>query len=277
MESFTRAGLTFRIADHGPPAGPAVVLLHGFPGSSATWAGVVPLLAGQGLRVLAPDQRGYSPQARPPGRAGYHLGELVADVVALLDAAGLDSADLAGHDWGAVVGWAVAGAHPGRVASLTALATPHPAALRAALVHGQAWRSAYIGLFWLPALPERLLLAGGAAGLRALLRRAGLSRSWRDAYAAAMLEPGALNAALAWYRALPPAAPPPAVGRIAVPTCFVHASGDPTVSAAAVERTGGFVDGPYSLETVAGSHWLPEDHPHLVAQLISAQGVRARR
>ena len=268
MESFTRAGLTFRVVDRGPADGPAVVLLHGFPGSSATWAGVTPSLTDRGLRVLAPDQRGYSPQARPSGRGSYRLAELADDVVALADAAGLDRFHLAGHDWGAVVAWAFAAARPDRVVSLTALATPHPGALRASLSHGQVWRSAYIGLFWLPAVPERILLALNGAGLREMLRRAGLSRPWRDTYTSAMLEPGALSGALAWYRALPPAGPPPTVGRVSVPTCFVHATGDSTASPAAIRRTAAFVDGPYRLETVSASHWLPEDHPDLVAQFI---------
>jgi pimeloyl-ACP methyl ester carboxylesterase len=269
MESFSRDGLTFRVADHGPPDRPAVILLHGFPGSAATWAGVCPALVTGGLRALAPDQRGYSPQARPAGRSPYRLGELVADVVALADAAGLGPFHLVGHDWGAAVAWGTAAAHPDRITSLTALATPHPGAMSAALFRGQAWRSAYMGLFWLPVLPERALLAGGGAGLRTMLRRSGLSRPWRDTYTAAMSEPGALQGALAWYRALPPSGPAPAVGPVAVPTCFVHARRDPSVSPAAVTRTADHVTGPYRLEVVPCSHWLPEDHPGLVTGLIA--------
>lgn len=269
MESFFRNGLTFRVRDAGPADGPTAVLLHGFPGSAATWSDVVGPLIGQGLRVLVPDQRGYSPQARPPGRRPYRLSEIVADVVALIDAAGLSRVHVAGHDWGAVAGWATAAAHPDRVASLTALATPHPAAMSAALRRDQALRSAYVGLFWMPAFPERLLLAGDGAGLRTLLRLSGLSRPWREKYTAAMLEPGALTGALAWYRALPPAGPAPVAGRVAVPTCFVAATGDMTASPAAVTQNGKFVDAPYRLERVEASHWLPEDHPAVVARLIT--------
>ena len=269
VESFSRDGLTFRVLDAGPPDGPPVVLLHGFPGSSATWSEVVGSLAEQGLRVLVPDQRGYSPQARPPGRRPYRIVEMVADLVALIDAAGLGGVHLVGHDWGAVVSWTMAAAHPDRVNSLTALATPHPAAMRAALRRDQAVRSAYVGLFWLPAVPERLLLARRGAGLRALLTVSGLSRSWREKYTAAMLEPGALTGALAWYRALPPSGPGPTAGRVAVPTCFVAATGDGTASPAAVNATSDFVDGSYRLERVQTSHWLPEDHPALVTRLIT--------
>ena len=277
MESFSRNGLTFRVADHGPPDGPAVVLLHGFPGSAATWTGVVAPLVEQGLRVLAADQRGYSPEARPPGRRPYRLVELVAEVVALADTAGLERFHLVGHDWGAIAGWATAAAHPERLASLTALATPHPAAFAAALARGQALRSAYIGLFWPPGISERLLLARGGAGLRALLRIAGLSRPWRDTYTRAMLQPGALTGALAWYRALLPVTRLSAVGRVPVPTCFVRATGDGSVSRAAAVRTGDFVGGPYRLEVVPASHWLPEDHPGLVARLITETVAEATR
>ena len=74
METFTRDGLTFTVRDSGPADGPVVVCLHGFPQDGSAYDAVVPLLTGRGLRVLVPDQRGYSPGARPPGRRPYVLG-----------------------------------------------------------------------------------------------------------------------------------------------------------------------------------------------------------
>jgi pimeloyl-ACP methyl ester carboxylesterase len=130
MERFTRAGLTFEIRDSGPRDGDAVVCLHGFPQDGTSYDAVVPRLVERGLRVLVPDQRGYSPGARPPGRTAYALPALVDDVLALLDQAGVGAAHVVGHDWGGAVAWALAGRHPERVRSLTALSTPHPAALR---------------------------------------------------------------------------------------------------------------------------------------------------
>ena len=109
MDSFRRDGLTFDVRDAGPRDGEPVVLLHGFPQDSAAWDRVAPALHQHGLRTLAPDQRGYSPMARPRGRAHYRLRETVGDVLALLDAAGLESAHVVGHDWGGIVAWGLAG------------------------------------------------------------------------------------------------------------------------------------------------------------------------
>src|SRR5664279_1537203 len=158
LQQFDRDGLTFDVLDQGPADGEAVVLLHGFPQNAACWHRIAPRLHEAGLRTLAPDQRGYSPAAVPPGAAAYTVQDLALDVIALLDAAGLARVHLVGHDWGGVVAWAVAGRYPQRLHSLTSLSTPHPTAFGWAATHGtQALRSWYMGLFQLPWLPERVL------------------------------------------------------------------------------------------------------------------------
>ena len=121
MDRFQRDGLTFDVVDGGPQDGEAVVLLHGFPQDSTAWNQVSPALHQAGLRTLAVDQRGYSPMARPRGRRRYTLRETTDDVLALLDAAGLDKAHVVGHDWGGMVAWALGAWHPDRVRTLTAL------------------------------------------------------------------------------------------------------------------------------------------------------------
>src|SRR3954463_14957615 len=164
MDSFRRGDLTFDVRDAGPADGTPVVLLHGFPQDSSSFDRLTPALHSAGLRTLAPDQRGYSPGARPSGRAAYRMRELTADVLALLDAAELGSAHVVGHDWGGIVGWALAAWHPERGRTLTAVSVPHPAAMaRAFVTSDQALRSWYMGLFQLPVLPEQLLLAGDGA------------------------------------------------------------------------------------------------------------------
>ena len=140
------AGVKLNVAVGG--SGTPVVLLHGFPQTAACWIRVAQALAAVGYRVLAPDQRGYSPGARPAAVRTYRMPELVADVLALAEAAGAARFHLVGHDWGGAVAWALAGRHPERVATLTSVSTPHPRGLAAALLTGgQLLRSAYIGFF----------------------------------------------------------------------------------------------------------------------------------
>jgi pimeloyl-ACP methyl ester carboxylesterase len=158
-------GLVFDTLVAGPPTGEPVVLLHGFPQTAACWIRVAQALAAAGYRVLAPDQRGYSPGARPAAVRAYRMPELVADVLALAEAAGAARFHLVGHDWGGAVAWALAGRHPERVATLTSVSTPHPRAFAAALLTGgQLPRSAYIGFFRIPRLPELVLGLGSRAG-----------------------------------------------------------------------------------------------------------------
>src|SRR5450631_2668786 len=97
--------LTFTADAAGPTDGPAVLLLHGFPEGARCWGAVMASLAEAGLRALAPDQRGYSPGARPDGVQAYSLELLVDDVLGMLDVLGVRRAHLVGHDWGAVVAW----------------------------------------------------------------------------------------------------------------------------------------------------------------------------
>ena len=199
VETYARDGLVFDVRDRAPAGGAAdvVLCLHGFPQDARAWDAVAPRLVDAGLRVLAPDQRGYSPGARPRGRAAYVLPELVADVLALADAAGARTFHVVGHDWGGVVAWALAAGHPERVRSATVLSTPHPAAMRQGVLRGtQALRSTYVAGLQVPALPERLLLARSGAALRALLVRGGLPADLAAGYARRMAEPGALSAAL---------------------------------------------------------------------------------
>jgi pimeloyl-ACP methyl ester carboxylesterase len=271
MDSCERNGLTFDVLEGGPTDGEPVVLLHGFPQDKSAWDRVSPALHQHGLRTLAVDQRGYSPGARPRGRAAYRLRETTADVLAVLDEAGLKSAHVVGHDWGGIVAWALGAWHPDRVRTLTALSVPHPAAMAKAMVTSdQALRSYYMGLFQLPVLPERLLLAGDGAALRRMLRSGGLPSDAVDRYVARMREPGALSAALGWYRALPWSGRDP-VGKVRVPTLHVWSTGDAFLGRAATEATGRFVDAPYRLEVLDDvSHWIPELAADRVAELVTA-------
>lgn len=271
LRSFRRDDLRFDVRDSGPLDGDPVVLLHGWPGGADTWTEVERELAGQGWRTFTPDQRGYSPEARPSAVKRYAMPELVDDALALLDAAGIQRAHVVGHDWGGAVSWALASRAPTRVCSLTVLSTPHPAAMARALVASdQAFRSAYVAAFQVRWLPERVLLAHGGHVLREVLRRSGLDEGHVDRYVERQREPGALSAGLSWYRALL-SSPRATVGDISVPTLYVWSTGDAALGRAAAEGTGDHVTGPYRFEILEGfSHWLPETVPALVGRLIDA-------
>ncbi|WP_406078580.1 alpha/beta fold hydrolase [Micromonospora sp. NBC_00858] len=265
-------GLTFEVRTGGPSGGAPVVLLHGFPQHSGEWDEVVPALHAGGLRTYALDQRGYSPGARPAAVAEYRIPELVADVVAVLDALGLDAVHLVGHDWGAVVAWAMAAEHPERVHTLTAVSVPHPAAMAHALANDgqQKARSSYIALFRKPEKAEKVLLAWNATALRKLL--GGVGDATRVArYADPMREPGALTAALNWYRAMS-RADLADVGPVAVPTTYLWSDRDIAIGRTAAEACAANVTGDYRFVQLPGvSHWIPDAAPGPLAEAILAR------
>jgi pimeloyl-ACP methyl ester carboxylesterase len=266
-EVTTAPGVTLDVRDSGPRTADTVLLLHGFPQDHTAWTAVVPDLVAAGYRVLAPDQRGYSPKGRPSGRSAYRLDELAGDAVAVLDDVGADRAHVVAHDWGGVVGWVLGGRHPERLASLTVLSTPHPGALRAALLRGQALRSAYTLPLQVPVLPDLALGALGARPLRTVLRSAGLPAPAAAHYAARMSERRALSSALAWYRAIP--VDRTTAGRCRVPTLYVWGAHDPALGRAAAERTAAFVRAPYRfVELPDAGHWLPETAAAEVVALL---------
>jgi pimeloyl-ACP methyl ester carboxylesterase len=265
MDRFRRGDLSFDVRDGGPPDGEPVVLLHGFPQEAAAWARVEPSLHEAGLRTLAPDQRGYSAGARPRGRSAYQVKECVADVLALLDAAGLESAHVVGHDWGGFVAWGLGGRHAGRVRSLTVLSTPHPAAMGKAFLGRQALMSWYMFAFQAPVLPELALRRPGAAA--AALRRSGLPRDIADHYASHLADPDFARATLNWYRAIPWSQRTPP-GRIAVPTTFVWGNQDIALGRKASVTTGDYVTADYTFTELDAGHWLPETHPDVVSEQV---------
>jgi pimeloyl-ACP methyl ester carboxylesterase len=274
MTSFTREGLRFDVRDEGPEAGIPVILLHGFPQDSRCWEALCPLLHSRGYRTLAPDQRGYSPNARPRGRRDYRLSELGKDVAALIEAAGLGPVHLVGHDWGAVVAWEVATARPDLLRSLAALSVPHPAAFaRALFTSGQALRSWYMLFFQLPWLPERAL---AAQGLERVLRSTGMSRRAAARDARLMRDPDTARAALNWYRGIMFSGPLTLPARltlpvkIRVPTLHVWSDGDMAIGSRGAEMTARFVTGPYSYTVLEGvSHWIPEEAAERLDALLA--------
>jgi pimeloyl-ACP methyl ester carboxylesterase len=199
------ADVTLHVVTAG--TGPPVVLLHGFPEHWWSWRNQIAALARAGYSVWVPDLRGYNRSTRPAAIAAYDLRRLVADVAAVVRATGAARAHVAGHDWGGIIAWSLAGHYPNLVDRLMILNAPHPDVYaRRAWRTTQAIRSAYVPFFALPWLPDHTLRAGRFFVLRSMIRRlavrqAAISEADMDRYLAALSEPGALRAALAYYRA----------------------------------------------------------------------------
>jgi pimeloyl-ACP methyl ester carboxylesterase len=266
IERFRRDNLTFEVIDTGPIDGTPVVLLHGFPQRGNAWNQVAERLHDAGLRTLAPDQRGYSPGARPRSRFAYSFRAIVADAVALIDEIG-GPTHVAGHDLGAAIGWSLAARHPERVRSLTAVSVGHPRAfLRAAFTSEQARRSYYLALFQIPLMPERTLSSHGARGQRSL-RDTGMPEESFDQFRREIVGDGALRGGLNWYRSLPLIAPKD-LGTVSVPSTLVWSDDDAALGRKMAEVTAKYVSGPYALIELSGSHWLLEERPDDVADAI---------
>ncbi|MEP6696456.1 MAG: alpha/beta hydrolase [Pseudonocardiales bacterium] len=265
--------LTFSVRIDGPADGRPVVLLHGFPQSGLCWSRVIPRLTAAGLRTITPDQRGYSPGARPAEVSAYSADRLVSDVLRLLDGLGLPVVDLVGHDWGAWVAWQFAVRHPDRVRSLVALSVPHPVAMSTAMAtdEDQQRRSAYIGLFRQEGKAEHVMLDDDAARLRAMFAGSGLTEDEVARYVQPLQEPGALTGALSWYRAMS-RRDVEGLGPATVPTTFVWSDQDLAVGPVAAHACAGQVSGPFRFVELAGvSHWIPDEVPDAVGGAILRQ------
>lgn len=262
---------TFDAIADGPADGELVLLLHGFPQTSASWRDQIAALAAAGFRAVAPDQRGYSPRARPVDLVAYALPELVGDVVGFAEALGAERFHLVGHDWGGAVAWHVAARHPVRLHTLAVVSTPHPEALRRAyrgeLGGDQAERSGYIAFFREPDSQDRIL-ENDAALFRLLFAGSGMPEGRERPYLEALGTPEALGAALNWYRAAS-VADAEGLGPITTPTLYVWSTEDVALSAEAAEATAECVAGPYRFAVLEGvSHWIAEQAPDRLSELL---------
>jgi pimeloyl-ACP methyl ester carboxylesterase len=259
----------------GPPGGPLVLLLHGFPTTSQAWRRILPRLASAGYRAVAPDGRGLSPGARPPGLEAYRVEHLVADVIGIADRLGAPRFHLVGHDWGGITAWQVASRHPRRLRSLSVVSTPHLSAFRRALEDpgcDQRQRSAYFETFRAPGgVAESAWLDELPGGMHALYLAAGLDAEDAALFAARFSERAALTGMLDWYRA----DEPPwdvGLGKIEVPTLYCWGTEDPALGREAAVWTADFVSAPYRFEIFEGAnHWLPEREAGRLGSLILEQ------
>jgi pimeloyl-ACP methyl ester carboxylesterase len=247
-----------------------VLLLHGFPEAAIAWEHQVAVLGAAGYRAVAPDQRGYSPGVRPEQPAQYGVDELVGDVLAMADELGWNRFDLVGHDWGGAVAWWTAAGHPDRLRTLTVVSTPHPGALAQALRtdEDQHLRSRYMTEWRQAPVTERRMLEDDAAALRRMFEWK-VPPSRVEEYVQRLREPGALTAALNWYRAGRPSVK---IDEVSVPTMYVWSTEDVAFGSTAALDTEKWVTGSYRFEMLEDvSHWVLEEAPEALSSLLLEQ------
>jgi pimeloyl-ACP methyl ester carboxylesterase len=251
-------GLRFSCVEEG--TGPLVLLLHGFPDTPQTWDDARKTLANAGFRAVSPFMRGYAPTEIPAAEA-YDSETLGRDALALITALGEERAIVVGHDWGATAAYAAAALGPEHVRMLITLAIPHPASLVPSLP--MLWKVRHFVSLQLPGAAARIR-AGNFVYIDELVQR--WSPTWRvpanetEAVKRAFREPGSLEAALGYYRALRPRPPVALRGKIAVPTA-AFAGLDDIVAVSAYERARAWFTGSYEIVTMPGGHFMHREHP----------------
>ena len=260
-------GLRFRTMADGPADGELAVLLHGFPEGAESWSKQVDALAKAGALAVAPDMRGYGLSDAPPYVGDYAIDNLVEDVAGIIKAFGRTSAHVAGHDWGALVAWFFASAHPEMTKSLTVLSVGHPAAVAEAgwKDEDQRNRSRYIALFLMQGKAEHVLAEDGYRRLRAMFalppNPQAVPRGVVEGFVRSMSREGRLTAALNYYRAN--LSDPKAWAararqlEVAAPTVLLWGDQDPALGRLQAENTAEHMTVGYRLEILEGAgHWL---------------------
>ena len=257
--------------------GPLVVLLHGFPEFWFSWRFQIPALAAAGFRVVAPDMRGYNLSDKPKGVESYALERLARDVERLIGTLGEERAVVVGHDWGGIVAWAVAMLHPERVERLVILNVPHPEHFSSGLrTPRQLLKSSYAFFFQIPWLPEKVLRAGDFAIVRSVFRNDPMRPGTFggddiDRYVEALSRPGALTAAINYYRALARRAPALARTlrrRIEAPVMVIWGQRDLFLVPELAKPDPVWVPNVRLERLPDASHWVQQDRPEKVNALL---------
>jgi pimeloyl-ACP methyl ester carboxylesterase len=254
-------GMSFPVVDYG--RGPAVLLLHGFPDDRLLWRYQVGPLAKAGFRVIAPDLRGFGDAPRPQDPKEYGLAVASEDVIGILDALEIRQVQLVAHDWGAAVGWRLAAEHPDRITRYAALSV---GAFGGPMPIEQREKSWYMAFFRQTGTAEAQLMENNWQLFREWTRNVKETDRW----IARLSRPGALTAALNWYRA---SNPPPAAGatplQVTVPVLGIWSDGDAYLTEIRMKTSGERIKGPFRYERISNaSHWLMLDQPEALNKLL---------
>lgn len=256
-------GLTFKCRVAGNPTDEPVILLHGWPETSHMWIKLMEQLSAQGYYCIAPDQRGFSPQARPTKVKDYAIEFLAKDVIRIADAFGIKKFQLIGHDWGSAIGWAVVNFYPERVKSWTAMSVPHIRAFSDALRFDKKQKkmSQYMAFFQWRGIPEWFLLKKDRENLRKTWKKSA-PEELKD-YLDVIGNKPALKASLGYYRAnyktLKKGKGAAHYGDVKTPTLMIWGSKDIAIGPVGIDGTAQYMKGPYERIDLAAGHWLMQE------------------
>ena len=247
--------------------GPLLVMIHGFPDYWYTWRRQMPALA-ERFQVVAIDQRGYNLSSQPAGVTNYLMEKLVGDVDAVIRHFGKDKAVIVGHDWGGMVAWSFAMAHPEKTERLIILNLPHPNGLQRELAHNPEQRknSGYAREFQKPDAASKLSAEGIAGWVRDPAARTNYVAAFRRSSIEAMLN---------YYKANYPRDPYPEPTydrpKVRCPVLMFHGLKDTALLPGALNDTWNWIGSDLTLVTVPeAGHWVQQDASELVTRSMVA-------
>lgn len=255
--------------------GPLIVLLHGFPEFWYSWRYQIPFLAEHGYTVVAPDLRGYNDTDKSP--RGYDVPTLIRDIEGLIKGLGQERAIIVGHDWGGLLAWALAARYPEMTERLIVMNAPHPKVFERELrTLKQLRKSSYVFFFQLPWLPEYLFLRNNANEVGRSLRagaaqKSAFPREITAHYQQAMSKPGAMTAALNYYRQAFRHLTGHMMGgrnRVRVPTLLIWGEQDRWLGIALTQGLERWVDDIQIRRIPDSGHWVQQEKPDLVNQYM---------
>ena len=244
--------------------GEPILLLHGFPDSNYVWRGVIPRLKEAGYQVIAPDQRGFGLSDAPEGVENYDMELIAKDAVAILDELGIEKAKLVAHDWGAMIGWLLAGTYPERFESYVAISVGHSKAYAAAGFE-QKRKGWYVLFFQLRGIAEKAMMANDWS----LFRKTVNDHPEVDHWIEDLSRPGRLTAGMDWYRANMSKLWKAEFPRVKIPVLGIWSSDDVALAEDQMIGSAAYVDASWQYERMEGvSHWIPVDEPDGLSDLI---------
>lgn len=266
-------GFEFNVKTAGESGNPSIIFLHGWPESSYMWDQALTYFGEQGYFCIAPDQRGYSPKARPKNVAAYKVKYLIEDINAIKSHFGIEEFHLVAHDWGAEVGWQYIETYPEQVLSFNALSVPHGRAFAKAVKTDKVQRnkSWYMGFFQIPSIPEIGLKFNNFKLLRKIWSHQ--SEPEVTEYIRLFKQKGALTASINWYRANINFFEKPSEKverkKYLGPVLLIYGNQDIAVGRTAIENNKKYINGTYTYKELNAGHWLMQEKPNEVIDIIS--------